>query len=557
VRPYVLLYLASTLFSTVVAATLAVHVVRRADKRGANWFAVALFGIAIWTATETLSVFDTTPDGSLLWLKLTFVGSAVAGVGLFLFVLVYTGRSDLVTAPRVALLSLEPLVAVGLVLLGHPLIFRSSELDTTTGHFIHVTHGQGFFVHLLYMSLLLAATTALLAQLAARARNLYRWQAVAILLALGLPWAGTVVDGVFAPTVGLAEPLFVVSVVALWVGLFRYELVEVPPVAPARVVETLSEGVLVVNDQNLLVDLNPAAQRLLDVDDTVVGEPVAEVFADQSALLSAILADEEPTEPVPVEQADGTHHVEVESASLGRRTGEVFLLEQVTERIQRERELERQNERLDQFAGVVSHDLRNPLNVAAGYVDLLDDHVDDQEATAYIEEVQTSHDRMGRIVDDVLALAREGESVEDPDPVPLGDVAGDAWAQVDTADAVLVRDIDRTVHGDRGQLQRSFENLFRNAVEHGGRDVTVTVGRLDDGNGDDGFFVADDGPGIPAEDRPAVFDRGFTTSDEGTGYGLAIVTEIADAHGWSVTVGESDLGGARLDVEVRDDDGEP
>lgn len=113
---------------------------------------------------------------------------------------------------------------------------------------------------------------------------------------------------------------------------------------------------------------------------------------------------------------------------------------------------------------------------------------------------------------------------------------------------------DRTVVGDAHRIQRLLENLFRNAVEHGstgvrmvsdGGDVvgpTVTVADLTDG-----FVVCDDGPGIPAADRDAVLDFGYSTTESGTGLGFSIVTEIADAHGWDVHVTEAASGGARFE----------
>jgi len=549
VQPFLRLYVASMLFSTIVATSLAVLVWRRDDGRGGRWFALSLCGIALWTGFQSLSVLATTRATSILWLKFTFLGSGAAGIGLLLFALVYTGRGYLVTPRLVALLSAEPLLTLTLVFTSerHDLIFRSLRLHPETGQLLAVEYASTYLVHLAYMSILLALTTALLLQLCFRARDLYRGQSIAILVALGLPWAGTIVDGIVAPPMNVTEPTFTVSVILLWVGLFWYDLVEVPPVARARVLETLSEGVLVVNGRGRVVDVNTVAASLLDLDESAVGNPASDVLATHPPL-RAVVTDStaRAAAPVHIDAPTGERYLEVERTTLGEHAGEVFLLQDVTERIRHERELERQNERLDQFASVVSHDLRNPLNVAEGYVDLLDEHVDGQEPTAYLEEVETSHDRMARIVDDVLALARDGDAVEQPEPVPLADVAANAWAQVETADATLACELDRTVQGDGSQLQRSFENLFRNAVEHGGRTVTVTVGELDDGSG---FFVADDGPGIPDAEREAIVDSGYSGTD-GTGLGLAIVDTVVRAHGWTLAVTDSETGGARF--EARD-----
>jgi len=116
---------------------------------------------------------------------------------------------------------------------------------------------------------------------------------------------------------------------------------------------------------------------------------------------------------------------------------------------------------------------------------------------------------------------------------------------VSTGGASLVVETDATISADPQQLSRCFENLFQNAVEHGGDGVTVRVGATADG-----FYVADDGPGIDEARREAVFDPGYTTADDGTGFGLTIVKRIADAHGWDVNVTGSDAGGVRFEFAV-------
>jgi len=210
--------------------------------------------------------------------------------------------------------------------------------------------------------------------------------------------------------------------------------------------------------------------------------------------------------------------------------------------------LERQNDRLEEFAAIVSHDLRAPLNVADGRLELVAEDCDSD----HIDDIREALGRMDSLITDTLALARQGQLVTETEPVSVASTAQECWGRLPTADdASLEVAGDPTVDADEQRLRQVLENLLRNALEHCGDDVTVRVGDTEDG-----FYVADDGPGIPGADRDAVFDRGFTTSDAGTGYGLAIVTEIADAHGWSVTVGDSDLGGARLDVEADCEDGE-
>ncbi|WP_267641542.1 ATP-binding protein [Haloarchaeobius amylolyticus] len=231
----------------------------------------------------------------------------------------------------------------------------------------------------------------------------------------------------------------------------------------------------------------------------------------------------------------------------------------ITEEKARQRELERQNERLDAFASIVSHDLRNPLSIAQGYLTLAQD-VGDPE---HFEEIRHAHERMSNLIDDLLTLSRQGDVVGSLDPVSLAEVATQAWAGVQTGGAELAVVEDTTLLADRDRLVELFENLFRNAVLHGcpvdgdagyredGSSLTVTVGVLPGEPAEDaaGFYVADSGCGIPPGERETVFESGYTTSDEGTGFGLTIVQEIASAHGWAVSVDESEAGGVQFDFE--------
>ncbi|MGM0372762.1 MAG: sensor histidine kinase, partial [Halobacteriota archaeon] len=198
----------------------------------------------------------------------------------------------------------------------------------------------------------------------------------------------------------------------------------------------------------------------------------------------------------------------------------------------------RQNERLDRFTSTVSHDLRNPLTVARGRLEIAAEETDSE----HVETALSALERMETMIEDLLDLARHGQPIDETEPVSLSTAATDAWEMVKTREATLEVAGERSFEADPDRLASLFENLFRNAVEHGGPDVTVTVEPIAGG-----FAVSDTGPGIPPEERSNVLESGYTTADSGTGFGLAIVSEVADAHGWSVQVTDSDSGGARFE----------
>ncbi|WP_123624521.1 PAS domain S-box protein [Halorubrum sp. CSM-61] len=257
-------------------------------------------------------------------------------------------------------------------------------------------------------------------------------------------------------------------------------------------------------------------------------------------------------------RADGTTFpVEVHVRRVDVRGEDRFLAtsRDISERKAYERRIERENERLDEFASIVSHDLRNPLNVLSGYLRL----ARETGSEAYFDRCEAALDEMERLIDDVLTLARQGDAVGSADPVPLGELAdryaaeapgtidgeggrgGETDGEGETTGSIEVAvETERDVLADPDRLKRLLQNLFRNAAEHGGDRVVV-------GDLPDGFYVEDDGPGIPEDRRGEAFESGHTTSESGTGFGLAIVERIAEAHGWEVTLTEGEDGGARFE----------
>ena len=203
--------------------------------------------------------------------------------------------------------------------------------------------------------------------------------------------------------------------------------------------------------------------------------------------------------------------------------------------------LEKQNAKLEQFASLVSHDLRNPLQVLEGSLPLAEETGDPDD----FERCYRAIERMNTLINDLLSLARAGRIIDETEAVSLASLVEECWQGVRAEDGTLQFEVDSTteIHADRSRLQQLFENLIRNVFDHGGAESTVTVGVLDDG-----FYIEDDGPGIPEDDRAKVFESGYSTVQNGTGFGLAIVKEVVDAHGWDIHVTDSESGGARFEI---------
>jgi len=240
-----------------------------------------------------------------------------------------------------------------------------------------------------------------------------------------------------------------------------------------------------------------------------------------------------------------TKWVESHAEPIVDETGTVVRIagftHEITERKQREIELREKNERLERFASIVSHDLRNPLSVADGYLDMEREQSDSEN----LETVADALNRMHTLIDEMLTLAREGQEVTETKPVLLETVVRSSWNNIDQQNASLRIDTNVQIKADRIRLGQVFENLFRNAIEHGGESVTITVDMLDS---EAGFYVENDGEPIPDDKKEEIFETGYTTNTEGTGFGLAIIKRIVEAHDWQIRATDAHDGGARFEI---------
>lgn len=462
------------------------------------------------------------------------VGLAAVGPWLY-FCSAYTGRSlhRVQTLRHLAVGLFLVLVAVKVTNPFHQLYFTAELVQTPFPH-LAVNHG---IVHWLVMGLSYALATVgyfmlleLFLQVSYDTRPF-----VGLLAVTGLPILFDVIGLVSPALIDITYEPLGVAVFAVGI-LFAYQ----HRFQAIRLAGGRDEPVIIMSDEAHIRDFNSTAAELFpdQLTPDAVGRPLADVIPTVAEAIQT-----------------GNSLIELDRNELTRyyrltnnpftagqtRLGGLITLTDITHREEYRRELERQNERLDQFADMISHDLRNPLNVADGHLELArQDHDSDHLAT-----VATALDRMEALIEDVLTLARQGQPIDEPELVDLRSIVNQCWDVVETADADLVVDDDLKFLADPERLQQLLENLVRNAIEHGGSTITIRVGTL---GGDDGFFIADDGPGIPPDERGQVFESGYSTADDGTGFGLAIVMEIVDAHGWKINVTDADEGGARFEV---------
>lgn len=318
--------------------------------------------------------------------------------------------------------------------------------------------------------------------------------------------------------------------------------------------ETASDAILRIDETSTITYANPAAEQLFGYTrDELYGKSLTELMPDrfrdqhQEGIERYLRTGERQLDwagvELPGQHKDGSEvplSVTFGEFEQGDRRVFTGILRDVTKRAEQEAEIQRQIAYLEEFAGTIAHDLRNPLNVTIGRLEL----VKEERDSDHLEVAISALDRMDDLVGDLLTLAKQNQAVDETEAISVASVVDTARHSVDS-DTVTVEassDLGMIV-GHRSSVRTLIENLFRNAVEHGDSDVMIRVEMLDDG-----FAVEDDGPGISEDVREAVFEPGYTTKDDGTGYGLNIVKKIVDAHGWEIAVTSGVDGGARFEI---------
>ncbi len=567
------------MLSTALALLIAGVAWRQRATRGARTYTVLMVTLAVWSTLYVGQLLPPTVAAKRPWFIARHAMSPLFPMAFWVFAARYTDRRELLDRRL-----LVPLVAVGVALIALVLVnpgelyWSALAIDSMGALFLlELTLGPLFWLNCVYIFGVVGVAHVFIVSTWKRTFASYRPQLLVLtvvgsiefgLSVLFLSEHTTLVPGLNPwPNVQLIT--YGATIAALPIGWSYVNdfFFDIQPLARQAVIESMDDAVYIVDREGTIRYTNPPGNRLLGrpPDADAPTEPVEAAFAARPTLLSCY---EQSVAGGPVDddtilacEIDGEQRfydigVSTIENSTGESAGVVVVGRDITEERRqrgqlqvRTAQLERQNERLEEFGQFVSHDLRNPIQVASGYVEL----ARQTEDLSRLDDIDRAIRRMGEMVEELRELTTVDRDSLEPVRVNVAQTAHTAWAHVDTGSATLQVPDNAIILADTDYLLHVFENLFRNSMDHGlpddggvtmgdGGGLTVTVGPLEGG-----FFIEDDGVGIPEDDRDAVLDHGYTTTEEGTGLGMSIVRTIADAHGWTVSVTESESGGARFE----------
>ncbi len=542
--------------AVVVSGLLAVYSWSRIDHPVSKSYAVLMAVDSLWAGGYLLMIIGA--GGVLsefgLFMKGLFAG--LAGVAWLLFVSEYTGDSEWIPNWVWWLLTAEAILFGLLVGINPGGLVIEEIVVGQLGAVTLVVDSPGIVVvgQLLINTLMIGVSFYFLGRFIMQTQNVYRYQALIILgigvivyISVVLFVAGVQIHPLVDPT----PILFNIQALGVGWALYRYDFLKLSPVVVGRFFHDMTDPVLIMNAEFVIADFNTAADELIDglepnvpmgeIDDIEFSRTLrSNISSRNTDEFTTLVTDGGRSQTYDIEETEVTDQ-------FGITQGYVIVLRDITERKRRERRLRNQNERLSEFADIVSHDLRNPLSTAIGWSEFVDEQLDETEPDLEaiqdgVDRISNSHERMDELIELLLTMARQGQTVVDPESVSLESVAKAAWATADTGDLNLVVETDRSVEGDPARIKSVFENLFRNVNDHASA-TTVYIAATENG-----FVIEDDGDGIPKDDRAELFEFGYTTDQDGTGIGLAVVKRICEAHDWQITVDDSDHGGTRFAI---------
>ncbi|WP_276256498.1 histidine kinase N-terminal 7TM domain-containing protein [Halomontanus rarus] len=542
------IYAYPILFTTGLSLVLAVYAIQCSRRRGHTRtlliFAAMNVAIAIWTGFSAIKLLSTIPSVQLLTYKLLYLGSSSVGPLLLLFVLAYTDRTQWINRRVIAGVFVVPIVYL-LLLFTNPYDIVIVEWWVTEVDGLLIMRTESGPAHVAfsftYALLIAVLTLGLILYEVFRLGRSYLPQASLMGIAIVTPMAASFLTSANVPpftvdSVNYVPASTAVSSVALGIATFKYQLLELPPVAYKTVVKHSPDAVLVLNTENRIVHANESVYSSFEAS-SVIGSPITDLLPEFDVTTASDTVIEAPTE------FGQSKFFNVRSQPLERHgeiVGRVFVLRDFTERRQRELDLEA-------FTSVVSHDLREPLRTTENYLQLLEDRSGESldEADRELLSVAVKNNRrLQKMVSDLLKYSQIDSTEAQFRPIDCNQLVSEVLEglkfDIEDKDAVVEVEHLPTVLGVEHLLRHLFQNLLANAVKYSAeQSLTITVSSIRQ-DGAWQFSVCDDGIGIEPEELEYVFDlftRGSgAVRESGTGMGLAICKKIIDQHGGTIDI---------------------
>jgi diguanylate cyclase (GGDEF)-like protein/PAS domain S-box-containing protein len=265
-------YAIALIISALISAIVAFIAWQRRSAVGGKGLFIIMMAALVWSLTYAIRWLVSDPNAQLFWLDATYFGVVVAPTAFLYLALEFTNREDLLGTRNLLYLSIVPLLTLIILWTDpwHGLFYNGMR----TGSAI-LNGGFWFWIFITYTYLVLLISSILIFQKIRFGRQIFQQQASVLLIGMILPWFSNIVSLFgFSPFPGLDLTPFVFTLSGLFfmVGLFRFHLLDLVPIAHTQLVEHMNDGVIVLDKEDRIVDINPSAQRIFNITTTVIGQ---------------------------------------------------------------------------------------------------------------------------------------------------------------------------------------------------------------------------------------------------------------------------------------------
>ncbi len=549
-HPYIYLFLSSII--------LCIFVSYRCFKNFDNkklynrFFIICTLSLGTWA---TLAILQLLLEPSILHIvvhSLILVTSVVYAWSFIMFIYYYTDTS---ISKNIAWGSIIPLFSILVItLISFYINFESYDIYFVTKDVIFYTipfeQSIPFQILIILQFIYGIVGLFILGFFARRQKDTNKTQYYGLITAMSIIVLGAFISALRLdpyPEVHIYPAFFVVFFLVIWKSIYQDNFFKILPIARTKILENLNQGVIVVNNNKQIIDFNKSSEEIMSTKELYMKN----IFTICPEIKNRNISfdKKENLEEVYINNNCYNLFITPLYDNEDDYIGSIISFENITELKQKTKQLQNQNNKLENFASVLSHDIRNPLAVSKGYAELIKEEPTNKE---HHEKLSNGLNRIENIIDDILKLTREGNNLDELKETDLESIANESWGMLKFSDATLEIKDSIIFKSDKSRLKNVLENIFRNSEDHSPNDrkTKVIVGVLPDKSG---FYIEDNGNGIPKEKRDEVFKYSVSSSNNGTGLGLAIVKEIINAHNWNIDIKDGEkLNGARFEIIFKD-----
>ena len=457
--------------------------------------------------------------------------------------------------------------------------YKYVSLDPT-GPFplLNIKTGPWYIIHTIYFYVLLGWGIYLLVNKYRKADLVFKKQNLIILIAAFIPWIANIMYLFGYRPLGHIDSTpfaFVITVLLLSIGLVRFRLMDIIPIAREKVLEAMNEGLIVTDRKDRIIDLNSEIKTLLLIEDKkIIGRDLEFIFPAQAALYDLIKRRNGGSLQLELEKDGSELYIEVSLTPLFEDqqvySGLIILIRDITERVTIENKLRLQSEQLlamnklkDRLFSIIAHDLRGPLINLNEIINMLDEGMlTDEEFRSFVPQLSRNIGYTTGLLENLLFWSKsqlQGEVVK-PVHFNVKEITNnilELFENIISEKEISIDnniDPERIVYADKDMIQLVIRNLVSNALKFSKRGGSITLSSGKEGNNSIICFK-DRGVGISESDQKKIFElETFTTrgtdNEQGTGLGLLLCRDFIEKNGGKIWV-ESELGkGSKFCVQI-------